>query len=612
MKTDYYLVLEVEETATFVELKKAYRKKALLLHPDKNPDDIENTTRLFNEVRVAYETLSDPQERSWYDSHKFQILMEDGDSNNDYNGNDDSFDVYYAGTSCEDIERYMNINLYQSFNDSVNGFYSIVSVLLDKIASEEVTAGKQQKLPGFLDYKDDTSFATVCDPKELLYPRMGNSRTDFDTTRMFYKVWSNFQSVKTFNWCDEYRYSIAPDRRTRRIMEKENKKLRESARKRYNEITRKFIAFIKKLDPRMDPKIKEKHEKENLARQREEMRIQAQLEKVERQRQRKLFKEQDWQAVDPDELAEIEAQLEKLYQEEKKINGEESEEDEFENNLFECIICDKTFKSEKQFSEHEKSKKHLKLLKQLQWEMRKEGIELGIDGEGFVQEDSDGTLDDNFEEFADALEDIDKDEAHVDKFDSFSGKEDLQDFDDLDNLDNLDHLTNEELEVLIAQQIIEEEQTQEIADYIDGAIENTVSLDAEVVEIDDDIDDDIYDEYQTQSKGRFKGDKTSDKLEELSKLLNGSHLKDDSDDDWDIKPKGKSKKVKKARNQEFSPSSAPANAKVNVKLQTCSVCKETFTSRNKLFQHVETTGHAAPQSKVKKSKRKEKKSILEL
>lgn len=244
MKTDYYVLLGIEETASFSEVKKAYRKKALLLHPDKNPDDIENTTKLFNEVRVAYETLIDPQERSWYDSHKFQILMEDGDSNTGFDGNDDSFDTYYAGTSYEDIERYMNTNLYQHFDDSINGFYSVVSVLLDKIASEEVTAGKQQKLPGFLNYKDDTSFATVCDPKELLYPRIGNSKTAYDSTRMFYKVWSNFQSVKTFSWCDEYRYSTAPDRRTRRIMEKENRKLRELAKKKYNETVRKFISFI--------------------------------------------------------------------------------------------------------------------------------------------------------------------------------------------------------------------------------------------------------------------------------------------------------------------------------------------------------------------------------
>ena len=314
MKTDYYELLGVSESATSVELKKAYRKKALLLHPDKNPDDIEHTTRLFNEVRVAYETLSDPQERSWYDSHKFQILMEDGDEQSSsacyY---EDETNMYYAGTTVEDIEKYMNSNLYKNFDDSINGFYSIVSVLFDKIASEEVTAGKQQKIPEFAKYKDDTSFATVCDPKELLYPRIGNSKNDFEDTRMFYKVWSGFQSVKTFAWCDEYRYSTAPDRRTRRIMEKENKKLRDTAKKNYNDAVKKFVAYIKKLDPRMDPKFRRQYERQKLSKQREELKKQAEIEKQERQRQRQLFEEQDWQAIDPDDLAEIEAQLDKIY-----------------------------------------------------------------------------------------------------------------------------------------------------------------------------------------------------------------------------------------------------------------------------------------------------------
>lgn len=596
MKTDYYVLLGVEESATFLELKKAYRKKALLLHPDKNPNDIENTTRLFNEVRTAYETLSDPQERSWYDSHKFQILMEDGDSSNEANSNDDNFDTYYAGTSYQDIERYMNLNLYQQFNDSVNGFYAVISVLLDKIASEEVTAGKQQKLPGFRDYKDDTSFATVCDPKELLYPRMGNSKTAFESTRMFYKIWSNFQSVKTFTWCDEYRYSSAPDRRTRRIMEKENKKLRDLAKKVYNETVRKLIAFIKKLDPRMDPKVRERHEKEKLARQREEMKIQAQLEKAERQRQRKLFEEQDWQTIDPDSLAEIEAQLDKIYEEERKINGEESEDDAFDNNIFECIICDKTFKSEKQFSDHERSKKHLKLYKQLKWEMRKEGIELGIDDDGFVQEDSDTDV--ISDEFDDAMETLDQRPNDIGDFD---------DFDDLDDLDDLDHLTNEELEAMFAQQIIDQQQMEEGVNVIDSPKESDKETENDSVEIDDEVEDDIYVESDAPIKGKFKGDKTADKLEELSKMLNGSNLDDDSDnDDWGQKPKGKAKKVKKRKSGE------PAQTKIeepkpNVNQEICSVCKECFTSRNKLFQHVDSTGHAAPPTKSKKNKKKGKK-----
>lgn len=68
MKRDYYEVLGIGKTATEAELKKAYRKKALEYHPDKNPDD-KKAEEKFKEVAEAYEVLSDPKKRKMYDSH---------------------------------------------------------------------------------------------------------------------------------------------------------------------------------------------------------------------------------------------------------------------------------------------------------------------------------------------------------------------------------------------------------------------------------------------------------------------------------------------------------------------------------------------------------------
>ena len=79
MKTCYYELLGVEPTASDIEIKKAYRLKALQLHPDKNSHDVEGANARFILINAAYEVLSDPQERSWYDSHKAQILREYGD-----------------------------------------------------------------------------------------------------------------------------------------------------------------------------------------------------------------------------------------------------------------------------------------------------------------------------------------------------------------------------------------------------------------------------------------------------------------------------------------------------------------------------------------------------
>ena len=65
-KRDYYEVLGVEKTATADEIKKAYRKKAIQYHPDKNPGDKEAEEK-FKEAAEAYSVLSDPDKRSRYD-----------------------------------------------------------------------------------------------------------------------------------------------------------------------------------------------------------------------------------------------------------------------------------------------------------------------------------------------------------------------------------------------------------------------------------------------------------------------------------------------------------------------------------------------------------------
>ena len=63
---DLYGALGCARDATPEQLKKAYRKLALRLHPDKNPGD-EAAARRFTEVSCAYNVLADPAKRRYYD-----------------------------------------------------------------------------------------------------------------------------------------------------------------------------------------------------------------------------------------------------------------------------------------------------------------------------------------------------------------------------------------------------------------------------------------------------------------------------------------------------------------------------------------------------------------
>lgn len=68
MKEDYYEILGVSKNASASDIKKAYRKKAIQYHPDKNPGD-KTAEANFKKAAEAYEILSDPNKKSKYDQY---------------------------------------------------------------------------------------------------------------------------------------------------------------------------------------------------------------------------------------------------------------------------------------------------------------------------------------------------------------------------------------------------------------------------------------------------------------------------------------------------------------------------------------------------------------
>lgn len=85
MPRDYYEVLGVSKTASQDEIKKAYRKKAMEYHPDRNPDNKEAEAK-FKEAAEAYDVLRDPDKKAAYDKYGHNAFNNNGAGTGGFGG----------------------------------------------------------------------------------------------------------------------------------------------------------------------------------------------------------------------------------------------------------------------------------------------------------------------------------------------------------------------------------------------------------------------------------------------------------------------------------------------------------------------------------------------
>lgn len=100
VKLDYYEVLEVSKSSSADDIKKAYRKKALELHPDRNPDD-KSAEEKFKQAAEAYDVLSDADKKARYDRYGHAGM--DGQSGAGFQGMDMDDILRRFGFDSDDI-----------------------------------------------------------------------------------------------------------------------------------------------------------------------------------------------------------------------------------------------------------------------------------------------------------------------------------------------------------------------------------------------------------------------------------------------------------------------------------------------------------------------------
>ncbi|XP_061043676.1 dnaJ homolog subfamily C member 21 isoform X2 [Eubalaena glacialis] len=290
----HYEALGVRRDASEEELKKAYRKLALKWHPDKNLDNAAEAAEQFKLIQAAYDVLSDPQERAWYDNHREALLK--GGLDGEYQ--DDSLDLLH----------YFTVTCYSGYGDDEKGFYTVYRNVFEMIAKEELESSLEEDVEDF--------------------PTFGDSQSDYDTVvHPFYAYWQSFCTQKNFAWKEEYDTRQASNRWEKRAMEKENKKIRDKARKEKNELVRQLVAFIRKRDRRVQAhrKLVEEQNAEK-ARKAEAMRRQQKLKQANMRNHEKSKKHREMVALLKQQLEEEEANFSGPQTDENSLNANSEEE----------------------------------------------------------------------------------------------------------------------------------------------------------------------------------------------------------------------------------------------------------------------------------------------
>jgi DnaJ family protein A protein 5 len=313
-------------------------------------------------------------------------------------------------------------------------------------------------------------------------------------------------------------------------MEKENKRLRDEGIREFNDAVRSLVAFVKKRDPRYKANAQSEAQRQETLRQ--SVAAQAARSRAFNQAKMRDHVLPEW-----------------AQSEQPEADYSDSEESEVES--FECVVCHKYFKSQKQYEAHERSKKHIKAVKQLCWEMRMQNDQLDL-------ESTDGSS-------ADAI-----------------NTQPLEEKDDLPPPADIEVVGSRLEEAGISTERDTGAQ-ESLHDLKETSTSNPKTAEDSPPATDDD---DYASRESIESRLQFGGSlpgEPQDSVTTLSDQLSSS----------DIPGLPLAPKLGKAKQKRAKKAAKETNQSTTF---VCANCKDSFASKSKLFDHIKREDHAQPLS----------------
>ncbi|CAD8096812.1 unnamed protein product [Paramecium sonneborni] len=560
IKRDYYEILGLDQNCDQEQIKKAYRNMALKYHPDKNSQ--EDAKEVFQEIQEAYSVLSDPNERTWYDNHKQQILNPDLDKADLETMEGFGFNIWH----------YFSPH-YFGFGDDQQGFYAFYREAFEKIKFEEESAFNNKQLDSE-EEDSNTEFEKL--------PGFGTSNTSIEQVLKFYLKWENFTTYKQFAYADKYNPKDAPNRWVKRAIIKDNKVERREEKKKYLKTIKKLVETVKNKDPRY---------KEYLEQLRKEQTI--------KEQQKKKLKEQE--KIHMQEILK-QARLEE--QERFKENEEYfkerqqfqviTEKQEKPSDVFFCDVCDKEFKSESQFKNHQNSKIHKSNLKDIisqitvdkreQEELLKQNGVSSVSAKDLeetqklIQEQINKELErEQIKQQKQVEQQIKQKEKKKNKNKKKKSQQQQkqQDQQQEDNSNSEDPVEKETKNV--DNEYVNSEDEDHLKQLLKNKKTNPINQQQNIIQPNNNKQ---QNSEKQQSDTKFLIENSESEDEKICNENNQKETKDDSIETRQLN-KAKLKKLKKKEKEK-------QNEQEKFK---CNVCSEIFPSKTKLFKHVNESGH---------------------